>query len=63
MITSINHKVNDMRDPTAFLGEEFNELVEKDLDWKLRELQGPSKPKTMVDGKEVILLNSNNYHH
>jgi glycine C-acetyltransferase len=53
--------VNDLRDPTSFLGEEFNELVEKNLDWKLRELEGPNKPETIVNGKEVILLNSNNY--
>jgi len=50
-----------LRDPTAFLAKEYNELVEKDLDWRLKELEGPSKPKTKVEGKEVILLNSNNY--
>jgi glycine C-acetyltransferase len=50
-----------LRDPTSFLAKEFKELVEKDLDWKLKELEGPSKTKTTVEGKEVILLNSNNY--
>jgi glycine C-acetyltransferase len=50
-----------LRDPTAFLSKEYKELVEKDLDWRLKELEGPSKPKTKVEGKEVILLNSNNY--
>ncbi len=50
-----------MRDPTSFLAKEYKELVEKDLDWKLKELEGPSKTKTTVEGKEVILLNSNNY--
>ena len=53
--------MNNLRDPTSFLGEEFNELVEKNLDWKLRELEGPNKPETIVNGKDVILLNSNNY--
>lgn len=49
------------RDPTAFLKDEYEELVKQALDWRLRELQGPSSPRTMVDGKEVIMLCSNNY--
>ena len=49
------------RDPTAFLKEEYDELVEKGFNWELRELQGPSKPRCVVDGKEVIMLCSNNY--
>ncbi|MFX1317794.1 MAG: aminotransferase class I/II-fold pyridoxal phosphate-dependent enzyme [Promethearchaeota archaeon] len=49
------------RDPTAFLKEEYDELVKQALDWRLRELQGPSSPRAMVDGKEVIMLCSNNY--
>jgi len=31
------------------------------LDWKLREVQGPSEPVAMVDGREVLILCSNNY--
>jgi len=50
-----------MRDPAAFLKEEYQELVEKDLNWKLRVLQGPSLPRCVVDGKKVLLLCSNNY--
>jgi glycine C-acetyltransferase len=50
-----------MRDPTAFLGKEYNELVEKALDWRLKEVQGPSEPVSVVDGREVIILCSNNY--
>ena len=49
------------RNPTAFLKEEYEELVKNGFDWKLRELQGPSKPKVTVDGKEMIMLCSNNY--
>ncbi|MFX1491937.1 MAG: aminotransferase class I/II-fold pyridoxal phosphate-dependent enzyme, partial [Promethearchaeota archaeon] len=49
------------RDPTAFLKEEYEELVKQALDWRLRELQGPSSPRAIVDGKEVIMLCSNNY--
>ena len=49
------------RDPTGFMKEEYEELVKQALDWRLRELQGPSSPRAMVDGKEVIMLCSNNY--
>jgi glycine C-acetyltransferase len=49
------------RNPTAFLQEEYQELVKQSLDWRLRELQGPSSPRCFVDGKEVIMLCSNNY--
>ena len=50
-----------MRDPTAFLEKEYNELVEKALDWRLKEVQGPSEPVSVVDGREVIILCANNY--
>jgi len=49
------------RDPTAFLREEYEELRANNLDWKLRTLEGPSAPRTVVDGKPVIMLCSNNY--
>ncbi|MEA3457822.1 MAG: aminotransferase class I/II-fold pyridoxal phosphate-dependent enzyme [Candidatus Thermoplasmatota archaeon] len=49
------------RNPTAFLKEEYEELVKNDFDWKLRILQSGSKPHSVVDGKEVIMLCSNNY--
>jgi len=50
-----------MRNPTAFLRAEYEELVAKALDWKLKELEGPSEPVSMVDGREVLILCSNNY--
>lgn len=49
------------RDPSAFLKEEYEELVKKDLDWKLRILETGSTPHTVVEGKEVIMFCSNNY--
>ncbi|MGA1793114.1 MAG: aminotransferase class I/II-fold pyridoxal phosphate-dependent enzyme [Thermoplasmatota archaeon] len=49
------------RNPTAFLKEEYDDLVEKGFNWQLRELQGPSTPRCKVDGKELIMLCSNNY--
>ncbi len=50
-----------MRDPTSFLQKEYQELVDKALDWRLKELQGASEPVTMVDGREVLILCANNY--
>lgn len=50
-----------MRNPTAFLRTEYEELVAKALDWKLKEIEGPSEPLSMVDGREVLILCSNNY--
>jgi len=49
------------RDPTGWMREEYEKLVQQNFDWKIRELQGPSTPKAKVDGKEVIMLCSNNY--
>jgi len=50
-----------MRNPTAFLQEEYEELVKNELDWKIRVLQGPSTPWCTVDGKKVLMFCSNNY--
>jgi glycine C-acetyltransferase len=50
-----------MRDPTSFLGQEYDDLVRQELDWKLRILQGPSTPWCIVDGKKVLMFCSNNY--
>jgi glycine C-acetyltransferase len=41
--------------------EEYDELVKSDLDWKIRELEGPSTAWCMVDGKKVLMFCSNNY--
>jgi len=54
-------KVFMKRHPTAFLEEEYEELVKNDFDWKLRILETGSTPHSVVDGKEVIMLCSNNY--
>lgn len=50
-----------MRNPTAFLREEYSELVKNDLDWKLRVLEGPSTVWCRVEGKKVLMFCSNNY--
>ena len=49
------------RNPSAFLKEEYEELVRNNFDWKLRILETGSSPHSVVDGKEVIMLCSNNY--
>lgn len=49
------------RDSRRFLKEEYQRLVNNSLNWKLRVLHGPSAPRSVVDGKEVIMLCSNNY--
>ncbi len=50
-----------MRDPTSFLKIEYEDLVAKALDWKLKTVEGPSEPLAVVDGREVLILCSNNY--
>jgi glycine C-acetyltransferase len=49
------------RNPTSFMREEYNELVKNNFDWKLRILETGSTPHSIIDGKEVIMLCSNNY--
>ncbi len=49
------------RNPTAFLKEEYDTIVANGFDWKLKVLEGPSTPRARVNGKEVIVLCSNNY--
>ncbi len=49
------------RNSNAFLKEEYNELVKNSFDWKLRILETGSTPHAVVDGKEVMMLCSNNY--
>jgi len=49
------------RNPTAFLKIEYLDLVNKNLDWKLRILESGSTPHAIVDGKKILMLCSNNY--
>jgi len=49
------------RNPTGFLKQEYDALVSQNLDWRIKQLQGPSTPHAIVDGKEVLMLCSNNY--
>ncbi|HLC47918.1 MAG TPA: glycine C-acetyltransferase [Candidatus Norongarragalinales archaeon] len=44
-----------------FLKTEIDDLKAKNLNWVIRELQGPSQPHAKVNGKEVLMLCSNNY--
>jgi glycine C-acetyltransferase len=45
----------------SILAAEVNSLREKDLLWNIKQLQGPSVPRSKVDGKDVVMLCSNNY--
>jgi glycine C-acetyltransferase len=48
-------------DPLAYLGEEIEELRQKNLYRRLRVMTGPQAVPTVVAGREVISLSSNNY--
>jgi glycine C-acetyltransferase len=49
------------REPEAFLKEEVKTLLENNLNWVIRYLGDSSKPHSIVDGKKVLMLNTNNY--
>src|SRR5512136_1733077 len=49
------------RNPNKFLKDEYDELVRNHLEWNIRILQSGSKPHSIIDGKEAIMLCSNNY--
>ncbi|MCX8196709.1 MAG: glycine C-acetyltransferase [Candidatus Micrarchaeota archaeon] len=44
-----------------YLKSEIETLKQNGLYWKLRKLEGPSRPRCKVDGKDVIMMCSNNY--
>jgi glycine C-acetyltransferase len=50
-----------LRNPTEFLAKEYQDLVNRALDWRIKELEGPSQPVTTDDGRKEIILCSNNY--
>ena len=49
------------RHPTRYLGEEYQRLVQENLNWELKVLETASGPTCVVDGKEIIMLCANNY--
>lgn len=48
-------------DPLSYLGDELDELRDKNLYRPLREMSAPQAVHTVIDGKPVISLSSNNY--
>ena len=48
-------------DPLAFLNDEIQGLKDQGLYFKVRVLQGEQAPVSLIDGKRVINLASNNY--
>jgi glycine C-acetyltransferase len=49
------------RNPTAFLKEEYDALVKNNFDWRLKVLNSASNPHSIINGREVVMLTSNNY--
>ncbi len=49
------------REPEAFLKEEIKNIYDSNLNWVIRHLEASSKPHSVVDGKQVLMLNTNNY--
>ncbi|MHA2296290.1 MAG: aminotransferase class I/II-fold pyridoxal phosphate-dependent enzyme [Candidatus Hodarchaeales archaeon] len=49
------------RDPVGFLKQEYQDIVDKQLDWVHRRLEGPSDVTCKVEGKELLMFCSNNY--
>lgn len=48
-------------DPLSYLGEQISQLKEKGTHFRLRVLQSEQEPISIVDGKQVINIASNNY--
>jgi glycine C-acetyltransferase len=49
------------RNPTAFLREEYQDLVAKGFDWRPPTLEGPAGARARYNGKDCIVLCANNY--
>jgi glycine C-acetyltransferase len=49
------------RNPRGFLRDEYDRLVKENLDWRIRVLAASSGPWTVISGKKVMMLCSNNY--
>lgn len=44
-----------------FYGAKYRELLERGEFWEIRKLMGPAGPRVIVEGREMIMLASNNY--
>lgn len=49
------------RNPTKFLKEEYKQIQKEGREWVHRSLETPSETQVKVDGKELLMLCSNNY--
>src|SRR5438046_9957721 len=59
----MSQQSNLQREPLLdSLRRELEGLDRDDLLWRIRTLQSPSAPHARVDGKNVLVLCSNNYH-
>lgn len=44
-----------------FYGARLKELIERGEYWEIKRLMGPTGPRAIVEGREVVMLASNNY--
>ncbi len=49
------------RKPTRFLKEKYKQIQKEGREWVHRKLETPSVPNVIVEGKELLMLCSNNY--
>ncbi|MHA1346902.1 MAG: aminotransferase class I/II-fold pyridoxal phosphate-dependent enzyme [Candidatus Heimdallarchaeaceae archaeon] len=49
------------RNPTQFLKDEYQQIQAEGREWVHRSLETPSETQVIVDGKELLMLCSNNY--
>jgi len=59
--TETSRAAGPRADPLAYLADEIADLHAKALYHPLRVMTGPQAPETIVDGRPVISLSSNNY--
>ncbi len=50
-----------MTKPDAFLGEEVNRMKKENITWTIRRLSSASQPHAILDGKNVLMMCTNNY--
>lgn len=50
-----------MSEKTAYLAEKYQEMDDRGETWPLRTLETPTKPNVVVEGREAVMLASNNY--
>ena len=50
-----------MEKPDAYLGKEVNRMKQENITWNIRRLGSASQPHAILDGKNVLMMCTNNY--